>query len=68
MENFSDLNEWTPKKVRSLRNNLNNRLSSYKVTGNKTKDLSKSHKLYGVSEEECKDLLTRCLAIINKKN
>lgn len=67
MENFNDLNEWAPKKLRSLRNNLNNRLCSYKKTGEKTKALTKSHKLFGLSEDDCKGLLKESLKLINSK-
>ena len=67
MEKFNNLNEWDPKKLRSLRNNLNNRLSSYKLSGVKTKPLAKGHKLFGLSEDECKNLLKTSLKIMKPK-
>lgn len=47
----------TPKKLRTLRNNLNNRLESFKGHGDAAKALQKSHVLFGKTEGECKALL-----------
>lgn len=51
------LTELTPKKLRTLRNNLNNRLESFKTSGDGAKELQKSHMLFGKTEGECKKLL-----------
>lgn len=55
MKDYSDLSGMTDKKLRTLRNNLNNRLESFK-TG-KEKSLPPSHMLHGLDEKSCKDLL-----------
>ena len=57
MSKFDDLSEWSPKKLRTLRNNLNNRVASFGNAGDKTKELQKSHVLAGMEEGQCKDLL-----------
>lgn len=54
---FSDLDSYTPKRLRTLRNNLNNRISQFKAQGMKAKELSKSHRLYGLNEVQCETLL-----------
>lgn len=46
-----------PKKLRTLRNNLNNRLESFKTSGEGAKELQKSHVLFGKSEGQCAQLL-----------
>lgn len=51
------LEELNPKKLRTLRNNLNNRLESFKTGGDGTKPLQKSHVLFGKSQGECEKLL-----------
>jgi hypothetical protein len=66
MKDFSDIENWTPKKLRTLRNNLNNRLMSYKNDGEKAKELSKSHMLYGLDNEACSELLDRVKKVISK--
>ena len=57
MKKFEDLASWSPKRLRTLRNNLNNRLASFSNSGDKAKDLQKSHALYDLDEGECRDLL-----------
>tara|TARA_Y100000296_G_scaffold70529_1_gene85271 strand:+ start:320 stop:520 length:201 start_codon:yes stop_codon:yes gene_type:complete len=58
MKNFEDLDTYTPKKLRTLRNNLNNRLAHFKERGEEQADkLRPSHKLHGLDEEQCKELL-----------
>lgn len=52
-----NLEELNPKKLRTLRNNLNNRLESFKTGGDSTKPLQKSHVLFGKVEGECRQLL-----------
>lgn len=54
-----DLSTMSPKRLRTLRNNLNNRLSSFSNNGENPKELQKSHVLFGLSEQECKELLKR---------
>ena len=56
MRDFSQLESWTPKKLRTLRNNINNRLESYKNTGGEPKELSKSHVLAGLEYEDLLEL------------
>jgi len=57
MKDYSDLTTLTDKKLRTLRNNLNNRLEAYK-SGN-IKNLPPSHMLHGLDESQCKELLKR---------
>ena len=52
-----NLPELNPKKLRTLRNNLNNRLESFKTSGEGAKTLQKSHMLFGKSEGQCLQLL-----------
>jgi hypothetical protein len=59
MKDFSDLKEWSEKRLRTLRNNLNNRLESFKKNPDSPKALQPSHKLYGLSEAECAQLLKK---------
>ena len=55
MKDYSDLKGFSDKQLRTLRNNLNNRLEAFK-NGN-DKKLPPSHKLHGLEEGECKTLL-----------
>lgn len=57
MKNYSSFVEFSDKKLRTLRNNLNNRLESFKKGGEKT--LPPSHMLHGLEEGDCKNLLER---------
>ena len=57
MKDYSDLTELTDKKLRTLRNNLNNRLESF--TKGSEKALPPSHMLHGHDEGNCKTLLDR---------
>lgn len=57
MKDYKDLSEFTDKKLRTLRNNLNNRLESFKKGD--TKALPPSHMLHGLEEGHCKDLLDK---------
>ena len=54
-KDYADLSDFSDKKLRTLRNNLNNRLSSFKA-GNE-KHLPPSHMLSGMDEGDCKNLL-----------
>lgn len=64
MKKFDDLNEWSEKRLRTLRNNLNNRLESFKKNSDNPKSLQPSHKLFGLSENECKDLLKKVQTLL----
>lgn len=57
MKNYSSFADFSDKKLRTLRNNLNNRLESFKKGGEKT--LPPSHMLHGLEEGDCKNLLER---------
>lgn len=53
----TELEEYSPKQLRTLRNNINNRLQSFKLKFKEPKALQESHKLNGLEEHECKELL-----------
>jgi hypothetical protein len=57
MKDDRDLSGLTDKKLRTLRNNLNNRLESFKKGGEKS--LPPGHLLYGLDEAQCKELQLR---------
>lgn len=57
MKDYSSFDDFSDKKLRTLRNNLNNRLESFKKGGEKS--LPPSHMLHGLDEAECKALLDR---------
>ncbi|EQC44269.1 hypothetical protein [Bacteriovorax sp. Seq25_V] len=57
MKDFSDMSTWSPKRLRTLRNNLNNRISAF--SAGSPKELQKSHALFGLEEVECKELLEK---------
>jgi hypothetical protein len=60
MKDYSDLSTFTDKKLRTLRNNINNRLVSFKSSSEKSlKNLPPSHMLHGLDEAQCKALLER---------
>ncbi len=54
---YSNLEDLSDKKLRTLRNNLNNRIESF--TKGAEKHLSPSHMLHGLDEAKCKDLLKK---------
>ncbi|MFG1483336.1 hypothetical protein ABMA79_10370 [Halobacteriovorax sp. HFRX-2_2] len=56
-ELLEEMKEYSPKQMRTLRNNLNNRLQSFKNDFKEPKELQPSHKLYGLEEGECRELL-----------
>jgi hypothetical protein len=66
MKDFSELDQWSAKKLRTLRNNLNNRLSTYQMRGSSAPELQKSHMLAGLDERECKELLDRVVSQLAK--
>jgi hypothetical protein len=57
MKDFSQLSELSDKKLRTLRNNLNNRLESFSRGAEKS--LPPSHMLHGLDQASCKVLLER---------
>lgn len=57
---ISELEERSDKQLRTLRNNINNRLTSFQNEsrfGKNLKELQVSHPLYGLEHSECKELL-----------
>ena len=54
MKDYSDLSAFTDKKLRTLRNNLNNRLETFKRGEGKA--LPPSHMLHAMDEADCKAL------------
>jgi hypothetical protein len=54
---YKDLSELTDKKLRTLRNNLNNRLEAFTKGGEK--NLPPSHMLHGLDDGDCRELLKR---------
>ncbi|MCF8059391.1 MAG: hypothetical protein K9K67_08845 [Bacteriovoracaceae bacterium] len=67
MEKFNDLETYSPKKLRTLRNNLNNRLAHFQGRGDKSKELTPSHRLYGMDESQCSELLKIVQKLIENK-
>lgn len=66
MKDYKDLTEFTDKKLRTLRNNLNNRLESFKKGDEKA--LPPSHMLHGMEEAPCKELLVKIQAEMKKRS
>ena len=58
MKDYSDLSAFTDKKLRTLRNNLNNRLETFKK-GDDAKVVPPSHMLHGLDGNQCKELLEK---------
>jgi hypothetical protein len=65
MKDYRELSTLNDKKLRTLRNNLNNRLQAYQ--SNTAKTLPPSHMLHGLSEKECQELLTRTLGELKNR-
>jgi hypothetical protein len=63
-ERFNDLTEYSPKKLRTLRNNLNNRIAHFSGKGNNPSELKPSHRLFGLGEAECLELLGRVREVL----
>lgn len=59
-KDYSKLGDLTDKKLRTLRNNINNRLEAFSK-GNE-KNLPPSHMLFGMDDGECRELLKRIQA------
>lgn len=55
MKDYKDLSVLNDKKLRTLRNNLNNRLESFRKGGEK--NIPPSHMLHGLDENGCIELL-----------
>jgi hypothetical protein len=69
VKDISTLEEWSPKKLRTLKMNLNNRIETFKSKGKSAPDLQKSNVLFGLSEEECRELLSKVQGLLKiKKN
>lgn len=69
VKDLSTLESWSPKKLRTFKMNLNNRIESFKSKGNSAPELQKSNVLYGLTEEECRDLLKKVQDLLKiKKN
>jgi glucuronate isomerase len=64
-EKFSDISEYSPKKLRTLRNNLNNRIAHFNNKGDSSQELKPSHRLYGLGEGECSELLKRVRKVLS---
>lgn len=67
MKKEIELKSMSPKRLRTLRNNLNNRISSFRTDGEKAKALQPSHTLYGRSEAECQNLLDKVIAKLKEQ-
>ncbi len=67
MKNFEDLDTYSPKKLRTLRNNLNNRIAHFEGHGDQPNDLRPSHKLYGLDEVQCRELLKEVSKLLSTK-
>jgi hypothetical protein len=62
---YKNLSELTDKKLRTLRNNINNRIESFTKGGEK--NLPPSHMLHGLDEAQCKDLQKQVFAEFKKR-
>ncbi|MCR9206163.1 MAG: hypothetical protein NXH75_16385 [Halobacteriovoraceae bacterium] len=67
-EKFNDLETYSPKKLRTLRNNLNNRIAHFEGSGEKPKELKPSHRLYGLDETTCSELLKKVQSLLKDKS
>lgn len=68
-KDLNDIHEWSPKRLRTLRNNLNNRLASFQNgLGGNVKPLQTSHALYGLEEGECKELLKKVQDLLRERD
>jgi hypothetical protein len=65
MKDYTDLSQLNDKKLRTLRNNLNNRLQAYQNGTAKT--LPPSHMLFGHDENACRTLLERVQNELKKR-
>jgi hypothetical protein len=67
MEKFNELESYSPKKLRTLRNSLNNRLAHFQGHGDKSKELASSHRLFGLDQSQCSELLKQVQKLIDNK-
>jgi hypothetical protein len=63
---YSKLADLSDKKLRTLRNNINNRLASFEKGDEK--HLPPSHMLHGFEAKECRALLEKVHAEIKSRN
>ena len=66
----SSFSEKTPKQMRTIRNNLNNRITSFEQelkVGKTLPTLSASHMLYDLDLKECRALLEAAKKIIKNQ-
>ena len=68
MKDYSDLTEFSDKKLRTLRNNLNNRMESFKKGEDSAKTLPPSHMLSGLDLGGCKTLLEKVQKEMKKRS
>jgi hypothetical protein len=66
MKDLKELNNWTEKQLRTLRNNLNNRIESFKKNDS-PKPLQASHILFNKTSQECIDLLKQVKKLLSQK-
>ena len=62
---YKNLKALSDKKLRTLRNNLNNRIESFSKGGEK--NLPPSHMLHGLDASDCKNLLKEVLMEMKKR-
>ena len=67
VDQLNKLNEFSPKRLRTLRNSLNNRIASFKNGAGKASDLQKSHRLAGMTQKSCEELLIDVQRVIKDK-
>ncbi len=65
-KDYSNLSNLLDKKLRTLRNNLNNRLESFRRGSDKP--VAPSHMLHGMDESECKSLLEKIQIEMKKRS
>ncbi len=65
MKDYSDLSAFNDKKLRTLRNNLNNRLQAFQKGS--AGHLPPSHMLVGMEEGDCKSLLEKVQSEMRKR-
>ncbi len=66
MKDLQALNNWNDKQLRTIRNNLNNRLESFKKEG-ATRPLQASNVLFDKNAKECADLLAQVKTLMNSR-
>ncbi|HXH29888.1 MAG TPA: hypothetical protein VNJ01_03680 [Bacteriovoracaceae bacterium] len=68
MKDYSDLTAFPDKKLRTLRNNLNNRMETFRKGEKDVKALPPSHMLHGMEENQCKELLGKIQVEMKKRS